>query len=171
MALLREHFQFGVIAGVPLYMVLFATASYFHLFQDSYILLLSFISGLIAIVAGSLIPDMDSARSPVHDSMLVFFGGLVLGIMQKFSPFYLVLPAASLFSVWVDRNYLPSHRGFIHTVGGGIVLGIFLTGLLYIFVTTSKRFDLWVGFCLVLGHILHLLRDKISDWKRKLETC
>ncbi|MGH9921519.1 MAG: metal-dependent hydrolase [Nitrososphaerales archaeon] len=159
MALLREHFRFGVAVGVPLYIALFAIGSYLGLFGNFHTLLFSFILGFIALLTGSILPDMDAPRSPVHDTLLVLFGGLTTLLIQKagFTPLTLVV--APLFSVWVDRNYLPSHRGFIHTPEAGILFGLLLSLSLYFLLSKNLLLCIWAGVWLTLGHQLHLIKD------------
>ena len=160
MALLREHFRFGVIAGGLVYGVVFAFAFYAGLFSDFHTLLVSFILGFIALVVGSLLPDMDAPRPSIHDTLLVFFGSLITIIMQRFGFTPVALLTAPLLSVWIDRNYLPPHRGFIHTVRAGVIFGILLSAVLYAFLIKNLFLCMWSGFCLALGHLVHLAKDK-----------
>ena len=162
MPLLGEHFRFGVIVGGLVYGVAFALAFYAGLFPDFYTLLISFIFGFIALVIGSLLPDMDAPRSPVHDTLLVFFGGLATTIGQHLISTPLAILAASFLTVWADRNYLPSHRGFIHSFGAALMFGLLFSVTLYIFVTKNIVFCLWCGFSLMVGHLLHLRKDGIA---------
>jgi membrane-bound metal-dependent hydrolase YbcI (DUF457 family) len=159
MALLKEHFEFGLIAGGILYIILFAIASYFHLFGSFYIWLISFIVGFVAMVAGSMLPDLDAPRSPVHDNLLVFVGILIAMVIQGFGPTTLAVLLAPPLSVYLDRNHLPSHRGFVHTIGAAILFGMILAGSLYFFLTKIIVFCLWCGFSSALGHLLHLTKD------------
>lgn len=162
MALLREHFEFGLIAGGILYIILFAIASYFHLFGNFYIWLISFIVGFIAMIAGSLLPDMDAPRSPVHDTIFAFFTILLAVVMQPFMG-YMSLIISPFVSVFVDRNYLPAHRGFIHTVEAGILFGTLVSGSLYFLLVKNLALCLWCGFSLSLGHLLHLTKDSLPS--------
>ncbi len=68
MALLKEHFRFGVFPGIPLYLVLFALALRFGLSTGFSVTVDAFAVGLLALLAGSVLPDLDSPRSPVHDT-------------------------------------------------------------------------------------------------------
>jgi hypothetical protein len=159
MALLREYFRFGLVIGGIAYILIFAAASYFHLFGNSYTWLVSFILGFIAMVAGSMLPDLDAPRSPVHDNLLVFVGILIAMVVQGLGPAVLAVLVAPPLSVYLDRNHLPGHRGAIHTVWAGAVFGLLLSGGLYLFIVKNIIICLWSGFSLALGHILHLVKD------------
>lgn len=159
MALLKEHFLFGVRVGGLLHLGLFLIAAYFGLFSGLKWIVLSFFGGFVAVVVGSILPDMDAPRSPIHDTMLVSFGSIVTIFVEKLSVTYLPLLLVPLFSVWLDRNHLPSHRGFIHSIEAGILFGFLLFVGLYVFVTTNILFCLWCGGFLSLGDGMHLLKD------------
>ncbi|MBI5133728.1 MAG: metal-dependent hydrolase [Thaumarchaeota archaeon] len=159
MAPLKEHFQFGLVVGGSLYIIIFAIAVLIGLFSSLKLLLLSFFGGLLALIMGSLLPDLDAPRSPVHDSLLVFLGSILTVIVQRLNPSYLPLLLVPLVSVWADRNYLPAHRGLVHSVGGAILFGFLLSAALYVFVTTNVRFCFWCGFSLTTGCLLHLKKD------------
>lgn len=133
MALLKEHLEFGLIGGGVIYVVLFAVASYLHLFGNFHDLLISFILGFVAMLTGSLLPDLDAPRSPVHDNLLVFVGILIAMVIQGFGPAVFAVLLAPPLSVYLDRNHLPGHRGAIHTVWAGVVFGLLLcTGLYFL---------------------------------------
>lgn len=159
MALLKEHFKFGLMAGGGLYLLLFGAALYVGIFSTLSITVIVFVGGLVAVLVGSLLPDMDAPRSPVHDSLLVLFGSIIAVIVQRLNSSYLPLLLVPIFSVWVDRNYLPSHRGFIHTIEAGVLFGFLLSVGLYAFVTTNLLFCIWCGSFLTLGHGIHLVKD------------
>lgn len=93
--------------------------------------------------------------------MLVFFGSIMAVIVQRLNSSYLPLLLVPVLSVWVDRKYLPDHRGFIHTLEAGVVFGILLSLGLYAFVTTNIIFCLWCDSFLTLGHGIHLVKDKL----------
>jgi uncharacterized protein (DUF58 family) len=121
MALLKEHFEFGLIVGGLAYVIIFAIASYLRIFGNFYIWLISFVLGFIAMLVGSMLPDLDAPRSPVHDNLLVFVGILIAMVIQGFGPAVLAVLVAPPLSVYLDRNHLPGHRGVIHTAWAGAI--------------------------------------------------
>ncbi len=160
MALLKEHFRFGFIFGGVAYIIVFAVASYLRLFENSYTWLISFIVGFVAMVAGSMLPDLDAPRSPVHDNLLVFVGILIAMVIQGFGPAIFAVLLAPPLSVYLDRNHLPGHRGAIHTVWAGAAFGLLLSGGLYLLIIKNIVVCIWTGFGLAVGYCLHLLKDQ-----------
>jgi hypothetical protein len=135
-----------------------AIATYFHLFGNFYIWLISFIVGFVAMVAGSILPDLDAPRSPVHDNLLVFVGILIAMVIQGFGPAMLAILVAPQLSVYLDRNHLPRHRGFVHTIRAGLILdGI--GGLLMQILFHNIWLSVWTLSSLFLGHCIHLVKD------------
>ena len=159
MALLREHFFFGLTMGGIAYLVLFAIAFYFHVFQGFWTLLLSLVFGFLFMVFGSVLPDMDAPRSPVHDVLIVFFGSLASLIFRQLVPMPLILSIVQFLTVWADRNYLPSHRTTIHTIEATFIFALLLAGAIYFSIIKNPVFSLWCGFSLAVGHLLHLAKD------------
>ncbi len=159
MALLREHFFFGLTVGGVIYLVLFAIAFYFHVFQGFWALLISLVLGFLFMVVGSLLPDMDAPRSPVHDVLMVFFGSLMSLIFRQLVLLPLVMSVVPILTVWADRNYMPGHRTTIHTIEAAFLFGLMVTGGIYFFIWINIVFALWCGFSLAVGHLIHLVKD------------
>lgn len=171
--LLKGHFWFGVKNGGALYAVSLPIVAYFGLFSEMGLPMsfLAIMCGVIAVVLGSLLPDMDAPRSPIHDGMFAFFsilvGSLIIFGGLKIHPYlFVLLPIGPALIVYVDRKYLPGHRGIIHTPEAGAVEGGILA-ITLIIITGNGVFGLWVGFWLAVGHSIHLLADKITPLRIK----
>ncbi len=108
-ALHKEHASFGIFPGIPVYVVLFFLAFRFGLFSGLSMTVATFAVGLSALLIGSILPDLESPRSPVHDTFLVLLGAFVTVFMQNAGFPVLALLIALPLKVWADRNYPPSH--------------------------------------------------------------
>jgi len=61
--------------------------------------------------------------------------------------------------------YLKYHRGFTHSIIGGIPLALLFAGLVYIVIKDSRRMGLWRLFGLsILGIYTHILLDLITSY-------
>ena len=115
---------------------------------------------VIGIVIGSDLPDIDAKSAPISKLFQILVPGAVvlvsLGLLGVWPPLAFALGAIA-FAVYTWR--MPRHRGGIHAVRAGVLLGAILAALLYT-ILGDARLCLWAGLCLTFGHVVHLWKDR-----------
>ena len=160
-----RHWYMHVIFGLLL-MILFV--AYFRS-ESAYNLLV----GSIALVLGTMVPDVDHPKSKIRQSFRILMFLTVLffilfllntkGVISFLSSYtnIPVLAAAvvslfvSVFLVFLFDNIIPPHRGPLHRVSAAAVYA-FLCGLIASMVGASISLIAFAGF---VGYLSHLVGD------------
>ena len=148
---MKEHLEAGVSAGLVMIGLLFLAYMKGVISSGDYILRLSTLA-FIGIVIGSDLPDIDAKRAPVSKMFLIIVPATVmivaLGLLRLWLPLSLGLGAIAL---WAYTKHMPRHRGSLHTVRAGLVIGA-ITALLLVPILRDVFLCLWGGLCLALGY-------------------
>ncbi|MFB6193158.1 MAG: metal-dependent hydrolase [Candidatus Nanohaloarchaea archaeon] len=147
----KEHILFGFLAA--------ALVSYF--LKDKMLLtpVETFVSS-IAIVVGSVLPDIDHKNAYVHRAAKAFFsiGLAILGIVFLPLPLHLRFAAASALFLMAYIGFSSikmQHRGFTHSISfTALVSSAVVLGSFYSFSSTTP------GIAMALGILSHLALDQ-----------
>ncbi len=104
----------------------------------------------MALVVGSVFPDIDSRKSITHRSILLSLGVLSIAVLHPYG--LLVSVIATLGIVGAFLFFLPKHRQWLHKLWGQLLFGTvcFLTTL-----------DPWAALAGILGTTIHRLLDRV----------
>ena len=105
-------------------------------YQLSFELVEFTVFGIIALMVGSELPDIDLRNSHIHRMLLILFPQFI-----------------------VFRKLMPRHRKSIHTVKCGAMFGLMLASI-YLLTGVEITLSFWLGVSLFLGVIVHLAEDK-----------
>jgi len=163
-----RHWYLHVALGLILMFLFVITFSG----ESAYMLLI----GSIALVLGSLVPDIDHPKSKIRQSLrvlmflvILFCILFVLDIqnMVDFLSNYTDVPMlaaaiaalfASVFIVFLFDSMIPPHRGPMHRLTAAAVYGA-LCGIIALVVNSNAALTAGAGFA---GYLSHLLGDLIE---------
>lgn len=151
------HFACGALGLIPYLSLLFL----FHYL--GFLLLWDFLKfvalGSTALLIGSDLPDTDARSSPIHEAFTlalppaIFWGSIYsLGFSYAWA-FLLTIASIVLFF-----EFLPSHRGIIHSVKTGVLFGSRLMLVCYL-LGVEIRLSFGLGASLLAGFVLRLFLD------------
>lgn len=158
-----QHTDCGIYACIP-YLFLVLAIYQAGLIGSSFECLQFLTFGVIALIVGSDLPDIDARKAPIHDLFLITTFGVVYvasAILGGLRPF----PALTLasVSVVVFKKKMPGHRGFMHTIRASMLFGLSLSVISFC-LGASLVLAAWVGLSLFAGCVLHLVMDGHLKW-------
>ncbi|AJZ76207.2 metal-dependent hydrolase [Candidatus Nitrosotenuis cloacae] len=159
MPYMKEHIDSGIIAslGVVLLLVFAYSRGIIPTGYDVFALSLF---GVIMIVLGSDLPDIDSRNAPIHKIFQILVPGAIVLISFVMLKLGIMLSLAhGIVALVFYTKLMPSHRQFVHTMRAGLLFGGVVAILLHS-VFGSFVLSVWSGLCLSFGYFVHLAKDR-----------
>ena len=158
MPLMGKHIDCGIYACVPYF---FLVMGMHHAGLINSIETVQFLSfGITALIIGSDLPDIDAKKAPVRGLLAVaIFGAVFIGSVKFYKLSHLLAGSLATGSVLTYEKKMPKHRGFMHTVRAGLLLGLVLS-VISLNLGASLTLAIWVGFSLFVGCLVHLSADR-----------
>lgn len=104
----------------------------------------------IAVVAGSIFPDVDSRESITHHGLLISLGVLSMAVLYPYGLLLSIITTLSITCAFL--LLLPKHRQWLHKLWGQLLFGTTC------FLIT---FDPMVALAGILGTTIHRLLDRV----------